>query len=114
MSLIINTPFVCPAKHWVEGKGGKLKSKPKEERQLQLRGPICAAERPALRGLRRAQQHQAHRGAGNDVNTIRARVDLVWALRQIQECHGGGDQAPEPAVECATKAIRVTGPGVGR
>ena len=28
MSLIINTPFVCPAQHWVEGKGGKLEIKP--------------------------------------------------------------------------------------
>jgi type III restriction enzyme len=23
-SLIINSPFVCPAQHWVEGAGGKL------------------------------------------------------------------------------------------
>lgn len=28
MSLIINTPFECPAQHWVEGKGGKLEIKP--------------------------------------------------------------------------------------
>ena len=32
MSLIINTPFACPAQHWVDGKGGKLEIKP--ERRL--------------------------------------------------------------------------------
>ena len=28
MSLIINTPFVCPAQHWVEGRDGTLEIKP--------------------------------------------------------------------------------------
>ena len=28
MSLIINTPFVCPAQHWIEGKGGKQRLVP--------------------------------------------------------------------------------------
>ena len=27
-SLIINTPFVCPAQHWVAGAGGKLEILP--------------------------------------------------------------------------------------
>ena len=63
MSLIINTPFVCPAQHWVEGKGGKLEIKPNAGRRA-TRSSTPATTRSATEVL-------------GLVNTIRARVD-AW------------------------------------
>ena len=61
MSLIINTPFVCPAQHWVEGKGGKLGIKPER--------------RPASYEVFDARNNTKRTEVLDLVNRIRARVD---------------------------------------
>ncbi len=61
MSLIINTPFECPAQHWVEGKGGKLEIKPER--------------RPASYEVFDARNNTKRTEVLDIVNTIRARVD---------------------------------------
>lgn len=63
MSLIINTPFVCPAQHWVEGKGGKLEIKPER--------------RPASYEVFDARNNTKRTEVLDLVNIIRARVD-AW------------------------------------
>ena len=63
MSLIINSPFVCPAQHWVEGKGGKLEIKPER--------------RPASYEVFDARNNTKRTETLGLVNTIRARVD-AW------------------------------------
>ncbi len=63
MSLIINTPFVCPAQHWVEGKSGKLEIKPER--------------RPASYEVFDARNNTKRTEVLDLVNTIRARVD-AW------------------------------------
>lgn len=61
MSLIINSPYICPAQHWVEGKAGKLDMKPER--------------RPASYEVFDAR-HNTKRTEGLElVNTIRTRVD---------------------------------------
>jgi type III restriction enzyme len=61
MSLIINTPFVCPAQHWVRCKGGKLEIKPER--------------RPASYEVFDARNNTKRTEVLDLVNTIRARVD---------------------------------------
>lgn len=63
MSLIINTPFVCPAQHWIEGKGGKLEIKPER--------------RPASYEVFDARNNTKRTEVLDLVNIIRARVD-AW------------------------------------
>ncbi len=63
MSLIINSPFVCPAQHWVEAKGGKLDIKPER--------------RPASYEVFDARNNTKRTEVLALVNTIRARVD-AW------------------------------------
>lgn len=63
MSLIINSPYVCPAQHWVEGKGGTLEIKPER--------------RPASYEVFDARNNTKRTEALDLVNTIRARVD-TW------------------------------------
>ncbi len=61
MSLIINSPYLCPAQHWVEGKAGKLDIKPER--------------RPASYSVFDARHNTERTEALELVNTIRARVD---------------------------------------
>lgn len=61
MSLIINTPFECPAQHWVEGKGGKLEIKPER--------------RPASYEVFDARNNTKRTEVLDLVNIIRERVD---------------------------------------
>lgn len=61
MSLIINTPFVCPQQHWVEGKGGKLE--------------IKSERRPASYEVFDVRNNTKRVETLNLVNTIRGRVD---------------------------------------
>jgi type III restriction enzyme len=63
VSLIINTPFVCPAQHWIEGKGGKLEIKPER--------------RPASYEVFDARNNTKRTEVLDLVNIIRARVD-AW------------------------------------
>lgn len=63
MSLIINTPFVSPAQHWVEDKGGKLAIQPER--------------RPASYEVFDARNNTKRTEVLNLVNTIRTRVD-AW------------------------------------
>ena len=61
MSLIINSPYICPAQHWVEGKAGKLEIKPER--------------RPASYEVFDARHNTKRTEALELVNTIRTRVD---------------------------------------
>ena len=61
MSLIINSPFVCPAQHWVEAKGGKLE--------------IKSERRPASYEVFDARNNTKRTEVLDLVNTIRTRVD---------------------------------------
>lgn len=61
MSLIINTPFVCPAQHWVEKTGGTLEIKPER--------------RPASYEIFDARTNTKRTETLGLVNTIRTRVD---------------------------------------
>ena len=61
MSLIINTPYVCPAQHWVDAPGGKLAIKPER--------------RPASYEVFDARNNTKRTEVLALVNTIRARVD---------------------------------------
>ena len=63
MSLIINTPYVCPAQHWVDAPGGKLAIKPER--------------RPASYEVFDARNNTKRTEVLALVNTIRARVD-AW------------------------------------
>lgn len=63
MSLIINSPFVCPEQHWVEGKAGKLEIKPER--------------RPASYEVFDVRNNTKRTEILDLVNTIRSRVD-VW------------------------------------
>jgi Type III restriction enzyme, res subunit len=63
MSLIINTPFECPAQHWVEGNGGKLEIKPER--------------RPASYEVFDARNNTKRTEVLDLVNTIRARLN-AW------------------------------------
>ena len=62
MSLIINTPYVCPAQHWVDAPGGKLAIKPER--------------RPASYEVFDARNNTKRTEVLALVNTIRARVDF--------------------------------------
>lgn len=61
MSLIINSPYVCPAQHWIEGKAGKLEIRPER--------------RPAGYEIFDARNNTKRTEVLDLVNTIRARVD---------------------------------------
>ncbi|GAB5378315.1 MAG: hypothetical protein AcusKO_47770 [Acuticoccus sp.] len=61
MSLIINTPFECPAQHWGEGTSGKLEIKP--------------VRRPASYEVFDARNNTKRTEVLDLVNTIRTRVD---------------------------------------
>ena len=61
MSLIINSPFVCPEQHWIESKSGKLEIKP--------------SRRPASYEIFDARNNTKRTEELGLVNTIRARVD---------------------------------------
>ncbi|GJM09714.1 MAG: hypothetical protein DHS20C11_19900 [Lysobacteraceae bacterium] len=61
MSLIINTPFICPKQHWAEGKAGELEIK--NER------------RPASYEVFDARNNTKRTEGLSLVNTIRGRVD---------------------------------------
>lgn len=63
MSLIINTPYVCPVQHWVDAPGGKL--------------VIKAERRPASYEVFDARNNTKRTEVLGLVNTIRARVD-AW------------------------------------
>jgi len=63
MSLIINTPYVCPAQHWVDAPGGKL--------------VIKGERRPASYEVFDARNNTKRTEVLGLVNTIRARVD-AW------------------------------------
>lgn len=63
MSLIINTPYVCPAQHWVDAPGGKLVINP--------------TRRPASYEVFDARNNTKRTEVLELVNTIRARVD-AW------------------------------------
>jgi type III restriction enzyme len=63
VSLIINTPFVCPAQHWVEGKAGKLE--------------IKSERRPASYEVFDARNNTKRTEVLDLVNIVRARVD-AW------------------------------------
>ena len=62
-SLIINSPFVCPAQHWVEGQGAKLEIKPER--------------RPASYEVIDSRNNTKRVETLDLVNTIRGRVD-AW------------------------------------
>lgn len=62
-SLIINSPFVAPHQHWIEGKGGVLEVKPE-------RRPASYEVFDARNNTRRVEML-------DNVNTIRSRVD-AW------------------------------------
>lgn len=63
MSLIINTPYVCPAQHWVDAPGGRL--------------VIKGERRPASYEVFDARNNTKRTEVLGLVNTIRARVD-AW------------------------------------
>lgn len=63
MSLIINSPFVSPGQHWVEGANGKLE--------------IRAERRPASYDVFDARNNTKRTETLDLVNTIRSRVD-AW------------------------------------
>jgi len=61
MSLIINTPYVCPQQHWIEKAGGTLEIKPER--------------RPASYEIFDARNNTKRTETLDLVNTIRSRVD---------------------------------------
>lgn len=100
MSLIINTPFECPAQHWVEGKGGKLEIK--DER------------RPASYEVFDARNNTKRTEVLDLVNTIRARVDqwredgwpgVTIVTRKLLEHWYDRDARQYPFYFCQLEAI---------
>ncbi|MEI1249883.1 BPTD_3080 family restriction endonuclease [Rhizobium aouanii] len=99
MSLIINTPFVCPQQHWVDGKGGRLE--------------IRAERRPASYEIFDARNNTKRTETLVLVNLIRARVDAwreagwpgitIITRKLLEHWHGrtsrlleSEDKRPEP------------------
>jgi type III restriction enzyme len=100
MSLIINTPFECPAQHWVEGKGGKLEIKPER--------------RPASYEVFDARNNTKRTEVLDLVNTIRARVDqwredgwpgVTIVTRKLLEHWHDRDARQYPFYFCQLEAI---------
>lgn len=100
MSLIINSPFECPAQHWVEGKGGKLKSRP--------------GRRPAGYEVFDTRNNTKRTEVLDLVNTIRARVDqwredgrpgVTIVTRKLLEHWHDGDVRQYPFYFCQLEAI---------
>jgi type III restriction enzyme len=100
MSLIINTPFVCPAQHWVPGKGGKLEIKPER--------------RPASYEIFDARNNTKRTEELDLVNTIRARVDdwreagwpgVTIVTRKLLEHWHDQDARQYPFYFCQLEAI---------
>ena len=100
MSLIINTPFECPAQHWVEGKGGKLEIKPER--------------RPASYEVFDARNNTKRTEVLDLVNTIRARVDqwredgwpgVTIVTRKLLEHWYDRDARQYPFYFCQLEAI---------
>ena len=100
MSLIINSPFVSPAQHWVEDKAGKLKISP--ERRLAGYEVF-----DALSNTKRTETLEL-------VNTIRARVDawrkedypgVTIVTRKLLEHWHDEDARQYPFYFCQLEAI---------
>ncbi|MCP2137757.1 type III restriction enzyme [Rhizobium sp. SLBN-94] len=99
MSLIINTPFVCPQQHWIDGRGGRLEIKPER--------------RPASYEIFDARNNTKRTETLDLVNLIRARVDAwreagwpgvtIITRKLLEHWHGrtsrlleSEDKRPEP------------------
>lgn len=100
MSLIINSPYVCPTQHWSEGKGGKLE--------------IVAERRPASYEVFDARNNTKRTQQLDLVNTIRARVDawrddgwpgVTIVTRKLLEHWHDRDARPYPFYFCQLEAI---------
>ncbi|MGQ8632084.1 BPTD_3080 family restriction endonuclease [Agrobacterium sp. DKPNP3] len=99
MSLIINTPFVRPQQHWIDGRGGRLEIKPER--------------RPASYEIFDARNNTKRTETLDLVNLIRARVDAwreagwpgitIITRKLLEHWHGrtirlleSEDKRPEP------------------
>ena len=100
MSLIINSPFVCPDKHWVEGKNGKLE--------------IAPSRRPASYEVFDARAGTKRTETLDLVNTIRRRVDdwrtagwpgVTIVTRKLLEHWHDQDAREYPFYFCQLEAI---------
>ena len=100
MSLIINTPFECPAQHWVEAKGGKLEVKPER--------------RPASYEVFDARNNTKRTEVLDLVNKIRTRVDqwradgwpgVTIVTRKLLEHWYDRDARQYPFYFCQLEAI---------
>ena len=100
MSLIINTPFECPAQHWIEGNGGNLEIKPER--------------RPASYEVFDARNNTKRTEVLDLVNTIRARVDqwradgwpgVTIITRKLLEHWHDRDARQYPFYFCQLEAI---------
>lgn len=100
MSLIINTPYVCPAQHWVEKPGGTLEIKPER--------------RPASYEVFDARNNTKRTEVLGNVNTIRARVDqwredgwpgVTIVTRKLLEHWHDNDARQYPFYFCQLEAI---------
>tara|TARA_E500000318_G_C3569390_1_gene217130 strand:- start:1873 stop:4668 length:2796 start_codon:yes stop_codon:yes gene_type:complete len=100
MSLIINSPFVCPEQHWVDGKGGKL--------------DIKSERRPASYEVFDARNNTKRTEVLDLVNTIRARVDdwreagwpgVTIVTRKLLEHWHDRDARQFPFYFCQLEAI---------
>ena len=100
MSLIINTPFVCPEQHWVDGTGGKLEIKPER--------------RPASYEIFDARNNTKRVVLLDLVNTIRTRVDawreagwpgVTIVTRKLLEHWHDGEARQYPFYFCQLEAI---------
>ena len=91
MSLIINTPFVCPEQHWVEGKGGKLRTadyklRPSQAQLERLVGRLVEHKRKQLEQIpskvqeQQAPQHEARPAQGASPNVVGGSVDAAPAV----------------------------------
>jgi type III restriction enzyme len=100
MSLIINRPWERPARHWVEGKGGKLEIKPER--------------RPASYEVFDARNNTKRTETLAMVNTIRDRVDqwredgypgVTIVTRKLLEHWHDEDARQHPFYFCQLEAI---------
>ena len=100
MSLIINSPFVCPEQHWDEGKGGRLE--------------IIPSRRPASYDIFDARNNTKRTETLDLVNKIRARVDqwredgwpgVTIVTRKLLEHWHDRDARQYPFYFCQIEAI---------
>jgi len=100
VSLIVNSPFVCPVRHWIPGEGGKLE--------------ITEGRRPANYEVFDVRSNTRRTEALEAVNTIRARVDqwraegwpgVTIVTRKLLEHWHDRDAREYPFYFCQLEAI---------